>query len=643
MHSRRLLGLLLLLAFVLAPLAGCWTSSEPGTPDVEEGEPFVLGDLIEPFDPPTLEELNKKVEWTDMPVLDSLELLREKQAGEKPLVSVEEALKLKNDSPENNDKILSALGRLPKNKEQVDYNATIVRHAGADVKSTNPILGSSTIEFDIGGLTGFGLAGFDWNFNQFASKDTVVSWQESKDRMYDKVVMRDDLTWSDGTPITAHDVVFSWKVIMSSQVPVPAMRSGVDKLRWVEAYDDHTLVFFHKEPLAINSWNISFGIIPKHIYEKSIYEDPSLTDSAYHVKYESHPISGGPYVIKERSIGKEIVLERRESWYMHDGKQVRDIPYFKTIRFRIITEPSVALLALEAGDLDEKILSPEEWRTKTNDAGFYKNNTKAYGLEWVYFYFGWNNDPQYAPFFADKRVRKAMSYAFDHEEMLSKLRYGLDEPCNGIFHPTSRWAPDDPPAPYHRDIKKAEQLLEAADWIDHDGDGIRDKEINGRLVPFEFTMMVSNNPDRIAVCELLKQNLSQIGVICNVRPMEFTVMQEKTLKHQFQAYFGGWGTGAYPDTGENLWKTGANRNFVSYSNPKIDALFDKAAASLDDQEREEIFGQIDKILYEDQPYTWLYFRNAYYGFNKSLRGYNFSPRGPYNYGPGFGSIWKTMQ
>ena len=46
------------------------------------------------------------------------------------------------------------------------------------------------------------------------------------------------------------------------------------------------------------------------------------------------------------------------------------------------------------------------------------------------------------------------------------------------------------------------------------------------------------------------------------------------------------------------------------------------------------------LLWEDQPYTWLYFRNAYFGFNKQLRGYNFSPRGPYNYGPGFDAIWK---
>ena len=102
-------------------------------------------------------------------------------------------------------------------------------------------------------------------------------------------------------------------------------------------------------------------------------------------------------------------------------------------------------------------------------------------MEWVYFYFGWNNDPEKAPFFTDKRVRQAMSYAFDHEEMLEKLWYGLYEPCNG--HLPSHGldgAQDAARSPIKQDLDKAEDLLDEAGWVDHDGDGIRDKEINGK-------------------------------------------------------------------------------------------------------------------------------------------------------------------
>ena len=90
----------------------------------------------------------------------------------------------------------------------------------------------------------------------------MKSWQTSKDRMYDKVVLRDDLTWSDGQPVTAHDVVFSFQTIMNPRCRRVAVRTGTDKLRWVEAYDDHTVVFFHKEPLATNVWNINFPLFP---------------------------------------------------------------------------------------------------------------------------------------------------------------------------------------------------------------------------------------------------------------------------------------------------------------------------------------------------------------------------------------------
>ena len=606
-----------------------------------DGDKFILGDLVEPFDPPGLEELESEIEWVDKPVLDSMQLMRERQVGESPLATVAEVMQLCNDSPENNEKIKSTLGRLaPEDGSTVNYDAEWLRYIGGDVRNTNPLLISSTAEFNVVGLIGMGLFGFDWNFTPFASKDSVVSWQTSTDGMYDKVVMRDDMTWSDGTRITANDVAFSFNVIMSSKVPVPAMRSGTDQLKWVKAYDDQTVIFFHKESLATNVWNVNFSIIPKHIYEKSIYEDPTLQTSEYHVQQDEDPVCGGAYTIVKRERGQEIVLARRDAYYMHDGTQVRDKPYFKDIRFKVIQDPETALLALRKGDIEEIQLTPEQWQSRTDNNDFYAKNTKAYALEWVYFYFGWNCK---TPYFSDKRVRQAMGYAFNHEEMLEKHRYGLDEASNGIFHKTSRFAPKPGPVPFTQDLEKAEELLEEAGWEDTDSDGILDHEFNGKRVPFEFTMLVSNRQDRIDICNLLRENLDQIGIICNVRPMEFSVLQERNRTHKFQAVFAGWGTGTDPDTSENLWATKAidnGRNYVQYSNPDIDDLFIEGKRELDPEKRTAIYARIHEILYDDQPYTWLYFRNSYFGFNKDLRGYNFSPRGPYNYGPGEGSIYK---
>ncbi|QDT88907.1 peptide-binding protein [Gimesia algae] len=638
MHQYPRFNLLFLSLFLMITLAGCPGPASDEAEDEADSETKEV--LLEPFDAPKLADLDAQVEWEEQPVLDSLELLRERQSQEKPLVSVDEALKLKNTNQEINEKILSALGRLPKNDEEVDWGATINRHVGADLKSTNPIMGSSAVEFEVSSLTGFGLFSFDWNFKPFAVSDTVVSWQSSKDKLYDKVVLRDDLTWSDGVPITAHDIVFTFKTIMNPEVPVPAVRSGTDQIRWIEAYDDQTLVFFHKESLPTNVWNLNFPIIPKHIYEKELKSDPTLQDSPYHVKFENEPVTGGPYEIEKRERGQEILLKRRESWYMQDGKQVRTRPYFERVRLRIIEDPNTALLALKNGKIDEMALNPELWKTQTEDDDFYKTCTKANGLEWVYFYFGWNCETL---FFKDKEVRQAMSYAFNHKEMLDELCYGLYQPCTGIYHETAWMAPDPMSKPYNQNLAKAEKLLDEAGWIDHDGDGIRDKEFDGKVIPFRFSVMTSSQPLSLSICTLLKENLAQIGVICEVKPTEFTVMQEKARNHQFQAMFGGWGTGTDPDTSINLWKTEAARNYVNYSNPEVDKLFEEGRREFDVEKRAKIYGKIHELLYEDQPYTWLYFRNSFYGFNKDLRGYVFSPRGPYGYGPGFSSLWKPVE
>jgi peptide/nickel transport system substrate-binding protein len=323
---------------------------------------------------------------------------------------------------------------------------------------------------------------------------------------------------------------------------------------------------------------------------------------------------------------------------MHNGKQVRDKPYFNEIRFRIIEDANIALLAVKNGEIDEMVLTPEQWVTQTGDDAFYRLNTKVSGEEWVYFGFEWNLK---SPFFSDVRVRKAMSYAFDYKEMLDKLYFGLYEQSNGIFHPNSWMAPKKRLPFYERDLDKAEELLDQAGWQDHDGDGIRDKKIDGKPIKFEFSILCPTIPERIKLCTLLKENLAQIGVTCNVRQLEPTVMQEMLLNHKFEAAFGGWGTGTDPDSSDNIWQTGQGRNFGYYSNPKVDEFYKKGRLEFDRKKRAEIYAQIHTLIYEDQPYSFLYYRNGFYAFNKKLRGYNYSPRGPYHYGPGFSSIYKS--
>jgi ABC-type transport system substrate-binding protein len=223
--------------------------------------PFELGNALEKFDPPKLEELDK-LQWNDGRIADGMALLRKEKASEPaPTVTAEEALKLRNDSPDNNAMILAALGVLQlEGGAGVNFDAKIVRHASGDLNSTNPLFSSSVTDQEFSDLTGLAIMSFDRQLKNFAPKDVVVLWQTSEDGLVDRFVLRDDITWSDGKPFTAYDVEFTFKLIMSDHalLVIPAIRdSGTDKIKAIKAYDDHTVVIFHKEALATNITNIN--------------------------------------------------------------------------------------------------------------------------------------------------------------------------------------------------------------------------------------------------------------------------------------------------------------------------------------------------------------------------------------------------
>jgi peptide/nickel transport system substrate-binding protein len=132
----------------------------------------------------------------------------------------------------------------------------------------------------------------------------------------------------------------------------------------------------------------------------------------------------------------------------------------------------------------------------------------------------------------------------------------------------------------------------------------------------------------------------------NVKMIEWAAFAEKTQNHDFDAGTMGWGTGTDPDTAKNIWKTDQwkdGRNMGGYSNPRVDELFEQGRREFDHEKRRKIYQEINRILYEDQPYLFLSYRATLWAFSKECRGYNFSPRGPMGYSPGFSQIWKPKQ
>lgn len=624
--------------------AGC--RRESATPALPPAEPSITAPAEPPPEPPTAgftppatrADLDRQVTWVDRPVRDALALAREQDAREPATCSVAEALARPNDSPEANAHILAALMRPPVAGAPWSVDR-VSRHLPADVESVNPLRAETAAEFDLLELTGLQLFGFDRSRAAFANADTVATWRTSADGLVDEVVLRDDLTWSDGRPVTARDVAFSWRLVTDQRVPARAFREGARRLRAVHAYDDRTVAFFHAEPLATNAWDIDFPVLPRHVYESSWERDPSLVSSPEHVAREARPVTGGPYEVASRTPGREIVLRRRAGWAVVRGRSVRSPAPFAELRLVVHEDPATALEALEAGELDDAALAPEQWATATGTPSFTDRAFRLATPDLRSLQIVWNLD---TPLFADRRVRRAMGYAFDHGRLLDGLCQGLATPATGPFEPLPPEASRRAAEPPRQDLAKAEALLDEAGWIDHDGDGVRDREVDGRRVPCGFTLVCDHDPFRVAVAALARDSLARVGVTCTVRALDPRQVHERFRSRRFEACLTAWGAGVDPDATASLWTASGPRNVSGYANPDVDRLAMEGRRERDRQRRAELYARIAEILAEDQPCTWLVWRSQPRGVSRRIAADLFGLRAGPHWSPGLSSIRRPV-
>lgn len=498
-------------------------------------------------------------------------------------------------------------------------------------RTTNPLMGSSTYEFMLNGFLYDGPFTFDAGMNWRVNDSFTESLDISEDRKTWTLRMKPGLKWHDGQPLTARDIQFSYEQILSPHV-VTAQRAGTDELESVTALDDRTVRYVHKDPLPTSQWNVLFSILPKHLYEKDLQKNPDLKSGDYYAQLNRKGIGSGPYRVVEWVENDKIVLER---WDAFHGPK----PHFKRIVCRIIPDQNVQLLTFEKGQVDETRLSSKQFADETvRSEAFRKVGHKALGKQWAYSYIAWNTRGN--PFFGDVRVRRAMTMACNIPLMIEKFEYNISTPCYGIAHPDS-WIfnPEVKLLPF--DLGKAKALLDEAGWTVSEKDGWRYRD--GQK--FSFTLLIPQGATvSTEIAAVFQQDLKSLGVEMKTQVIEWATFQERTRKHEFQASIAAWGTGTDPDTNWNLWHSEmieqeGGRNYSCYANPRVDELFKLGRFEFDRERRASYYREIQKIIYDEQPYTFLWNRGITWAFNNRIRGVTFSPRGVWNFDPSYLGWW----
>jgi len=468
------------------------------------------------------------------------------------------------------------------------------------------------------------------------SENAIVSFNESEDHTAYIVKLRKGVTWHDGTPVTAHDMVFSYDVVLDERVPIVSFRDEVKNFTTCVAIDDYTVKYTSSGKIATTKVSLqSIPIIPKHLYEKEREAFPDLKTGTYYNTLARHPVGNGPYKIVEWIENDKIVLERYENF-------VGEKPYFKRVVYKIIQDLTVALLTFEKGELDVfEAIKPKQFAKETNSESFKNVGYKACGKEWTYDYIGWNQDGS-NPFFNDKRVRYAMTHALNIDLVFDQVYYNLGTRCYGTYHPDS-WMFNNNIKLLEHDLEKSKKLLDEALWLIDENDGWRYKMIDGHKVKFDFEIMIpQGSATAPQIAAIFQKTLKKLGVELKTRTFEWATFIEKMLKHEYMAQISAWGTGSDPDGGWNIWRTEQykeGRNTGGYANARVDELFFQGRHEFSKLKRAEIYKEIQKILYDDQPYLWLRNRVNLSVVNKRISGISFSPRGIMTFYPSQRNWW----
>jgi len=478
--------------------------------------------------------------------------------------------------------------------------------------------------------------------------------QISDDKLTYTFTLRRDAHFQDGKPLTGQDVLFSVKAIKNSWVNAPFLRVYYQSLVQAELVDDYTLRLVAKEPYFLNETVLSqVPVLPRHYYDPDGSMDSlSVTELAalrpgdaaaeaspqgtqarkfaeqFNTNFSRNPMGSGPYKFHSWQTGQAVVLQR-DPHYWGIGKEGIDQPYIDQRTMRVFNNPDAALVALKAGELDTMPLMPIQHLKQTSGARFDKQFAKHQFFTPSYSYIGWNNAH---PLFSDMRVRQAMTYLTNRQQMVKTLLFELGEVVNGpiyLFRPEY----DKTLVPYPYDPQKALQLLGEAGWKDTDGDGILDKMIDGQKVPFRFEIKFnSGNEIRKSVALTLQDELKKHGVDANVRQLDWTIYLDDVRNHKFEAVILGWGMPAIEPDEYQVWHSSQaenkGSNHVSYKNTRADALLEEYRRTFDAQKRVELYREFQQILHQEQPYTFLFIQKAILAVDRRFQNVKLYPQRP---------------
>jgi peptide/nickel transport system substrate-binding protein len=470
----------------------------------------------------------------------------------------------------------------------------------------------------------------------------------SDDHLTYTFTLKQGIAFSDGKPLTASDVVFSFKAIANPLIAdAAALRNYYESVKDVVATTPTTVVITMSQPYFLAEYFLgSLWIMPKHVLDpKGLTDKYTFAETKSIDAAQANPamkefadwygseevrrdpklnIGSGPYAYEEWKTGESVTLRRNDAFWAK-GKDAWNPAYADKLVYKVINDRNSAVVALKNAEIDFMEYVPPTKYTEEIDTVATPHLRKYPFQTQAYSYIGFN---MARPILSDVSVRKAIAHCVDRDALIKQLVRGLATTVNSpIYQDRPEYDKSLPNIAY--DPNTAKSLLAQAGWADANGDGVLDKAINGKNTPLTVTMLINaGNELREALAVNLSEELRKIGIKMEIRKLEWSVFQENQKARQFDLYIGGWINDPIPSDPYQIWHSSQAKNrgsnYVSFMNPRVDQLLEMNRVEFDEQKRTAYMKEFQQIIAREQPYVFLWSPLYPAVYNRRLQNVKFS-------------------
>jgi peptide/nickel transport system substrate-binding protein len=415
--------------------------------------------------------------------------------------------------------------------------------------------------------------------------------------------------WSDGTPITADDFLFTAETYVNPKWAISS-RAGFDQIDFkkTEVVDDKTVTFAFKEPVA--AWRELFGVtsplLPKHALEGENF-NKVWTNEIVNPK-TGEPIASGPFQFAEYNKGSDLTIERNENWY-------GDHPaYLDAIRFQFVPDTSSEIQALRGGEVQAIYPQPQLELTQLQGVEGLEIQTNA-GTTWEHLDFQYSH-----PLLGQDFVRQALGRSIDREAMIQTLFKDIEptlEPLQNMIFLNGFPGYEPHFQDYTYDPDQARQILEDNGCTEGD-DGIY--ECDGERMSFGIKSTTGNRLRELTF-EILQEQAREAGIEFKAEFGDAAVVfgNQGLAGEKYDIFMFAWVGNPDPSGSVEIHKCNGGQNYQNYCNKEASRLLDESDTLVDPQERIDAMNEADALMAEDLPILPLYQKPTFFAFSSELQ------------------------